>query len=113
MYLLVQGPEKLVPAHLEVVFLSYQRGGTYPGIFLYTESARMMRPVTHLATQARVLIGSLEQHILNIRSVLPALSHHSDTTERPFQKRPAFSKFCPGYKFRFNQVQGTMHAKPA
>ncbi len=63
----LQAPEKLIPAHLEVVHLPYQRGGTFPGIFLYTESARMMRPVTHLATDASVLIGSLEQHVLNIR----------------------------------------------
>lgn len=52
---------------MEVVHLAYQRGGTFPGIFLFTESARMMRPVVHLADEAPVLIGTLEQHVLNIR----------------------------------------------
>ena len=33
----------------------------------------MMRPVTHLATESRVLIGSLEQHVLNIRCAFPAV----------------------------------------
>ena len=63
----MQGSEKAVPAHMEVVLLPFQRGGTFPGIFIFTETARMVRPVIHLASQAPVLIGSLEQHVLNIR----------------------------------------------
>ena len=36
-------------------------------MFLYTNQARMMRPVTQLATKSRVLIGTLEQHNINVR----------------------------------------------
>ena len=61
----------MFPAHTEVVHLPYQRGGTFPGVFLFTEMARMMRPVVHLATQAPVLVGSLEQHNLSIRFCTP------------------------------------------
>ena len=62
-----QGAEKRFPAHTEVVYLPYQRGAPYPGLFLFTQTARMTRPVTHLATKSPVLVGTLEQLTLNIR----------------------------------------------
>ena len=65
----LQGVERQVPAHIEVVHQPYQRGGPFPGLFLFTDTCRMMRPVIHLATQAPVLVGTLEQQNLNIRQV--------------------------------------------
>lgn len=47
--------------------MPYQRGGTFPGLFLFTSMARMVRPVVHLATNAFILVGSLEQHNINVR----------------------------------------------
>ena len=37
------------------------KGGQYPGLFLFSTPARMMRPVLNLATKTKELIGSFEQ----------------------------------------------------
>ena len=37
--------EERIPPHLEVAFIPYEQGGPYPGIFLFTQAARMVRPV--------------------------------------------------------------------
>jgi hypothetical protein len=54
---------------LQVVHFPFQHGGVYPGIFLYTQPARMVRPVRQLSTGKLELIGTLEQNNMNIRSV--------------------------------------------
>jgi len=41
-------------------------GGRYPGIFLFTTPARMIRPVKHLASGETEFIGSFEQVYMNI-----------------------------------------------
>lgn len=46
-------PKKNVPAQ-------------YPGLFLFTNAARMMRPVINLATQKIELIGTFEQIYMEI-----------------------------------------------
>jgi DNA-directed RNA polymerase I subunit RPA2 len=63
----VQGAETLVPADLEVAHIPYERGGAYPGIFLFTSPSRMIRPVLQLPGQATELIGTLEQINMHIR----------------------------------------------
>lgn len=63
----MSGPAGLVPAHMEVAFVPYAPGGTYPGVFLFTQSARLIRPVTNLRTGMVELLGSLEQHNMAIR----------------------------------------------
>ena len=37
--------EERVPPHLEVAHIPYEQGGPYPGLFLFTQAARMARPV--------------------------------------------------------------------
>ena len=37
------------------------KGGQYPGLFLFSTPARMMRPMLNLATKTKELIGSFEQ----------------------------------------------------
>ena len=61
------GEEEEVPAHLEVAHIPFERGAPYPGIFLYSQAARMVRPVRQLVSGAAELIGGLEQHNMNIR----------------------------------------------
>ena len=34
-----------MPPHLEVAHIPYEQGGPYPGLFLFTQAARMARPV--------------------------------------------------------------------
>ncbi|CAG9461634.1 unnamed protein product [Pedinophyceae sp. YPF-701] len=72
-----------VPADLEVAHIPFERGGRYPGMFLFTQSSRFIRPVLQLpparrgATLSPVLpadgsppiemIGGLEQQCLAIK----------------------------------------------
>lgn len=47
--------------------MPYERGGPYPGLFLFTQASRMMRPVRQVSSQQQELIGSLEQTNMHIR----------------------------------------------
>ena len=67
MPLCAQSPEALVPADLEVAHIPYERGGAFPGVFVSTAAARLLRPVAQLPRGGRELIGSLEQTYLSIR----------------------------------------------
>jgi len=62
-----QGAERRVPAHLEVAHVQFERGGPYPGIFLFSSAARMARPVRQLPGGSLELVGALEQAHLAIR----------------------------------------------
>ena len=65
----MQGPELLIPPHLEVAHVPFTDGGPYPGLFLFAGMARWARPVQNLALQGLELLGSLEQANLDIRCV--------------------------------------------
>lgn len=67
LYFTVQSPEALVPANLEVAHVPYERGGAFPGVFMFTAPARLLRPVAQLPGGALELIGALEQTYLAIR----------------------------------------------
>uniref|UniRef100_A0A383WM53 DNA-directed RNA polymerase subunit beta n=1 Tax=Tetradesmus obliquus TaxID=3088 RepID=A0A383WM53_TETOB len=59
--------EQWVPAHLEIAHLPHQVGQPYGGIFLFTQSARMARPVRYWAGGGGLeLLGTLEQSTLDI-----------------------------------------------
>lgn len=92
-----QGSERSVPADMEIAFLPYNRGGLYPGVYLYTNMARMMRPVRQLIGSrpggkkgsktgsksdsgggALELLGTLEQNNMSIRWVV--LKWHDNFT---------------------------------
>jgi DNA-directed RNA polymerase I subunit RPA2 len=55
-----------IPSDLEIAHFPYKRGGIYSGIYLFSQGARMMRPVRQRASKATELIGSLEQSVLSI-----------------------------------------------
>lgn len=61
------GEEHSIPAHTEIAYIPFEKGGPFPGIFLFTQAARMVRPVVQNASRAAELIGSLEQTTMNIR----------------------------------------------
>jgi hypothetical protein len=59
--------EQWVPAHLEIAHLPHQVGQPYGGVFLFTQSARMARPVRYWAGGGGLeLLGTLEQSTLDI-----------------------------------------------
>ena len=63
----VQGAQTLVPPDLEVAHIPFDRGGAYPGVFLFTGVCRLVRPVRQLPSGCLELLGTLEQVYLNIR----------------------------------------------
>ena len=55
-----------VPLDLEVGLVPESKGGQYPGLFLFSSRARMMRPVKLLANGKDDQVGSFEQVYVNI-----------------------------------------------
>ncbi|KAJ1968965.1 hypothetical protein H4R35_006275 [Dimargaris xerosporica] len=56
-----------VPPELEIGYVPVSHAGQYPGLYLFTTAARMMRPVRYLPAQGEMeLVGSFEQVYLEI-----------------------------------------------
>ena len=58
-----------VSEHIEIVLIPKEPHGLYtiyPGLFLFTTPARMIRPVMNLITNTTEYIGTLEQIYLGI-----------------------------------------------
>jgi hypothetical protein len=52
---------------MEVVHLAWEQGGPFPGICLFSQASRMVRPVRQLRSGALELLGTLEQGSMAIR----------------------------------------------
>ena len=65
----------MLPCHIEVAYIPFEMGGPQPGLYLFTQAARMMRPVKQNGSQAPELIGTLEQYNMSIWSVRNLLSN--------------------------------------
>ena len=66
-----------VPATLEIAVVPPLKNGQFPGLFLFSTPARMMRAVLNLATQTQELIGTFEQvrlHLMEHTSSVLVLS---------------------------------------
>jgi len=72
-----------VPWEMEIALVMPSDGGQYPGLYIFTTPARMMRPVKHLATGIVELIGSFEQVYMSIavqmKEVIEGVSIHVET----------------------------------
>ncbi|KAK2465955.1 hypothetical protein APHAL10511_001596 [Amanita phalloides] len=55
-----------IPIDLEIGLVSEQEGGQYPGLYLFSSRARMMRPVKYLPNGKDDQVGSFEQVYMNI-----------------------------------------------
>ena len=55
-----------VPLDLEIGFVPESKGGQYPGLFLFSSRARMMRPVKYLANSRNDQVGPFEQVYMDI-----------------------------------------------
>jgi DNA-directed RNA polymerase I subunit RPA2 len=60
-----------VPLHLEIGFVPSSNGGTYPGIFMSSEPARMVRPTKYLPLEKEDYVGPLEQPYMSIACTEP------------------------------------------
>ena len=55
-----------VPTELEIGYIPKMKGGQYPGIYIASLPARMIRPVTYLPLDMEDMVGSLEQPYMAI-----------------------------------------------
>jgi DNA-directed RNA polymerase I subunit RPA2 len=67
-----ENENRILPASTEIAYFppmrstSTESGGPFPGIYLATAPARMLRPVTNLSLGRRELVGPMEQVFMNI-----------------------------------------------
>jgi len=77
-----------VPLDLEIGFVPESKGGQYPGLFLFSSRARMMRPVKFLANSKNDQVGSFEQVYMNIAvkpdEIEPGVTTHVEHTPTNF-----------------------------
>lgn len=67
-YWKVEGSHK-VPKHLEIGYVPPSKGGSYPGIFMSSSPARMVRPVKYLPLEEEDFVGPYEQPYMSIACV--------------------------------------------
>lgn len=62
----VDSPKHKIPLDLEIGYVPPSRGGQYPGIFLFSGEARMIRPVKYLPLGKEDWVGPFEQVYMNV-----------------------------------------------
>ena len=55
-----------VPAELEIGYVPNAEGGQYPGIYIFSQAARMVRPVKYLPLEKQDFVGPFEQPFMSI-----------------------------------------------
>ncbi|KAI2629692.1 DNA-directed RNA polymerase I subunit RPA2 [Hypoxylon sp. NC1633] len=55
-----------IPVHLEIGHVPSSNGGSYPGIYMSADPARMVRPTKYLPLEKEDFVGSLEQPYMSI-----------------------------------------------
>jgi DNA-directed RNA polymerase I subunit RPA2 len=72
--------EHNIPRELEIGHVPTSNGGLYPGLYLFTDPARMLRPVKYLQAEKLDYVGPFEQQYMNIACVeadiIPKLTTH-------------------------------------
>lgn len=75
----VKGLHK-VPVLLEIGYVPPSQGGQYPGLYMFTGAARMVRPVKYLPTGTIDYVGPFEQVYMDIavmpEDVVPGITTH-------------------------------------
>ncbi|KAJ5298875.1 uncharacterized protein N7443_006995 [Penicillium atrosanguineum] len=73
-----------VPRGLEIGYVPNSNGGQYPGIYMFSQAARMYRPVKYLALDKTDYVGPFEQPFMEIACVesdlIAGLSTHIEYT---------------------------------
>ncbi|KAJ3113709.1 hypothetical protein HDU96_003038 [Phlyctochytrium bullatum] len=98
-----------VPIDLEIGWVPPSKGGQYPGLFLFSTPARMMRPVTYLANGETDMVGSFEQVYMDIacmkEDVVPGMTTHQEGS--PTNMLSVVANFTPFSDF--NQSPRNMY----
>jgi DNA-directed RNA polymerase I subunit RPA2 len=73
-----------VPLELEIGYIPNSNGGQYPGIYMFSQAARMYRPVKYLPLDKLDYVGPFEQPFMEIAclqsDVISGLSTHIEYT---------------------------------
>jgi DNA-directed RNA polymerase I subunit RPA2 len=76
--------ENNIPFDLEIALVPKSYGGEYPGLYLFSSPARMMRPVKFLGNGKTDMIGTFEQVYMDIAcmddEVVPGVTTHQEFT---------------------------------
>ena len=76
--------ENSIPIELEIGHVPTSNGGLYAGLYLFTQPARMIRPVRYMASDKLDYVGPFEQQYLNIagtpEDIIPNLTTHIEYT---------------------------------
>lgn len=73
-----------IPRELEIGYVPNSNGGQYPGIYMFSQAARMYRPVKYLALDKLDYVGPVEQPFMEIaclqEDVISGVSTHIEFT---------------------------------
>lgn len=70
-----------VPLDLEIGLVPESHGGQYPGLYLFSTKARMMRPVKYLANNCDDQVGPFEQVYMDIACTPEEIESNSSHVE--------------------------------
>ena len=72
--------ENKIPRELEIGYVPISNGGLYPGLYLFTDPSRMLRPVKYIPSDKLDYVGPFEQQYMNVACVdadiIPGLTTH-------------------------------------
>ena len=68
-----------IPAMLEVGYIPTSNSGQYPGVYIFTAPARMLRPVKYLPLERTDYVGSFEQPYMSIACTEPEIASGDST----------------------------------
>jgi DNA-directed RNA polymerase I subunit RPA2 len=76
--------ENSIPVEMEIGHVPTSNGGLYPGLYLFTQPSRMIRPVKYFANDKLDYVGPFEQQYMNIACIgddtIPNLTTHIEYT---------------------------------
>jgi DNA-directed RNA polymerase I subunit RPA2 len=74
--------ENGIPIELEIGHVPNSNGGLYPGLFMFSQTSRMLRPVKYLPLDKLDYVGPFEQPFMDIAcvetDVIPGLTTHME-----------------------------------
>ncbi len=73
-----------VPLELEIGYVPPSTGGQYPGVYLFSAPARMMRRIKSLLTETQDMVGPFEQVYMDIacipEDIVPGVTTHIENS---------------------------------
>lgn len=98
-----------VPAELEIGYIPNSNGGQYPGVYMFSQAARMYRPVKYLPLEKEDFVGPFEQPFMSIACTEPEIVS-GDSTHVEFDPTNILSILANQTPFSdFNQSPRNMY----